>query len=416
MNKINFTHAAIEKLSCPPDKNRIYFNDSKTAGLRLQVTSAGSKSFQFQMRSAKHGVMTRTLGSYGKVSVNEARAQADALRVLVNQGENIVEAARAVKAESTLDEAFEHFLATHSRPHKKDQGEEDQRLYNALIKKALGSKRVSAITQDQVKAWHIKITQTKKQRGEGTISGTRANRALALLSSIYGNSVTYTANPCKGVKKFAEESRDRFLQPEEMNAFFTALDSPETTEIFRDFIYLAIFTGARRENILSMKWNDLDLGHTKVVNEEFVPDPRWIIPSEDAKKGKSIIIPLQPEAVAIIERRKAVSKSVFVFASHSKTGHYSEPKTSWATLCKRAGLKDLRIHDLRRTLGSYQTMTGAPAAVVGKTLGHAPGSPATAVYSRITGDAVKDSMRKALDLMHAAREVAPKVIKISGVK
>jgi integrase len=414
--KINFTHSAIEKISCPPDKKRIYVSDSKTAGLRLQVTAAGSKSFQFQMRSPKHGIMTKTIGHFGKVSVSEARDQADALRVRLNQGENIVEAAQAVKAESTLDEAFEHFLAHHARPHKKDQGKEDQLIYNALIKKALGSKRVSSITQEQVKAWHIKITNTKKQRGEGKISGTRANRALALLSSIFNNSVTYTPNPCKGVKKFSEESRERFLQPEEMAAFFDALDSPDTTEIFRDFIYLAMLTGARRENVLSMKWSDLELDHTKHIGGEFLPDPRWVIPPADTKKGKEIVIPLQPEVVAILERRKASRKSIFVLATHSATGHYAEPKTSWATLCKRAGLKDLRIHDLRRTLGSYQTMAGAPAAVVGKSLGHAAGSPATAVYARMTGDAVKDSMRKALDLMQAARGVAPKVVNISGGK
>lgn len=415
-NKINFTHAAIEKITCPPGKVRIYIGDTKTSGLRLQITASGTKTFQFQMRSAKHGVMTKTLGRFGKVSVSEARKQADDLRVSLNQGDNIEDEAKALKAESTLSEAFEHFLNSHARPHKKDKGQEDQRTYIALIKAAMGSKRVSSITNDQVKTWHVQITQTQRQRAGGTLSGVRANRALALLSSIFSNTLPYLPNPCKGIKRFSEKSRERFLQPEEISAFFIALDSVETTEIFRDFVYLSLLTGARRGNILSMRWNDIALDHTIALEDGFVPDPRWTIPPGEAKKGRAITIPLVPEAVAILERRKASRTSVFVLESNSATGHYTEPKTSWATLCKRAGLTDLRIHDLRRTLGSYQTMTGASSTVVGKTLGHAPGSPATAVYARMTGNVVKDSMQKALDLMQAARSVAPKVVNISGVK
>ena len=128
-------------------------------------------------------------------------------------------------------------------------------------------------TPDRIRKWHFDITQTPKQRGgEGLqpnsfckktssityISGSTANRALALLSTVFNQMRSNAPNPCKGVKKFPEKSRTRFLQPEELKRFFKALDAPETPEIIRDYLYLSLFTGGRRSNVLSMQWREID--------------------------------------------------------------------------------------------------------------------------------------------------------------
>ena len=90
-----------------------------------------------------------------------------------------------------------------------------------------------------------------------------------------------------------------------------------------------------------------------------------------------------------------------------------EPKGAWKTLLKRAELENVRLHDLRRTMGSYQTMTGASLTVVGKTLGH-KSQQATAVYARLNLDPVRASMEAAVDMMMASKELPDKVVNIKS--
>lgn len=93
-----------------------------------------------------------------------------------------------------------------------------------------------------------------------------------------------------------------------------------------------------------------------------------------------------------------MASSVFVFPSHGKTGHMQEPKRGWTRILERAGLDSVRLHDLRQTMGSYHTTSGASTAIVGKTLGHKNPN-CTAVYARMNLDPVRDAMEKAVALM-----------------
>jgi len=105
-------------------------------------------------------------------------------------------------------------------------------------------------------------------------------------------------------------------------------------------------------------------------------------------------IPLGEDVLSVLVERRKNTSSFFVFPGNGKTGHLVEPKTGWKRILKRAGLENLRIHDLRRTLGSWQAMTGASLPVIGKSLNHE--SPATtAIYARIDLDPVRESMQKA---------------------
>jgi integrase len=201
---------------------------------------------------------------------------------------------------------------------------------------------------------------------------------------------------------FKETSRDRFLQPSELKRFFDSLNQEDTSEILRDYILLSLFTGARRANVLSMLWTEIDLDQ-KV----------WRIPANKSKNGEAMTVPLVEEVIEIIQRRKTGAKSVFVFPGTGKSGHYMEPKRAWTTFLKRAGLNDIRIHDLRRTLGSYQTITGASSTIVGKTLGHK--SPeATAVYARLNLDPIRNSMERAVEAIKIAGAQKDNILKLQN--
>ncbi len=96
------------------------------------------------------------------------------------------------------------------------------------------------------------------------------------------------------------------------------------------------------------------------------------------------------------------TNSEWVFSSDiSKSGHFSDPKKAWQRVLNSAGIENLRLHDLRRTLGSWQAATGATTAMIGKSLGHRS-QQATAIYERLNIDPIRNTMSIATEAMFDA--------------
>ena len=137
----------------------------------------------------------------------------------------------------------------------------------------------------------------------------------------------------------------------------------------------------------------------------------WTIPHEQAKAGESIAVPLVPDAVDILKRRhESANGSPFVFASRGKSGHIIEPKTAWDRVLKRADIEDLRLHDLRRTFGSWQAASGVSLNIIGKSMGHKNQS-TTAVYARLALDPVREAVNTGTAAMMAAARAKPDAAK-----
>ena len=213
---------------------------------------------------------------------------------------------------------------------------------------------------------------------------------VALVSAMYGKALSWGLwagdNPAKGIERFKEKSRERFIQKNELPRFFEAL-AVEPNTIARDCILLCLLTGARRSNVQAMRWKELELD--KGI---------WVIP--DTKSGEKLTVPLVPMAIEILRGRED-SESEWVFPGPGRTGHLVELKNVWARIIRVAELEDLRLHDLRRTLGSWQAITGASLAVIGKSLGHKNVS-TTAIYSRLNEDPVREAMEHAVEAMLSA--------------
>src|SRR5208283_1697266 len=145
-------------------------------------------------------------------------------------------------------------------------------------------------------------------------------------------------DPTAGVKKHQEEKRERFLHVDELQGFFKALFA-EPNETLRDLLLVALLTRARKSNVMTMKWVDLDFSTCL-----------WRIP--ETKSGKPVVVPLVPAAVALLHhRRETANGSPWVFSSNrSKSGHITEVKSAWKRVKTAATLVDCRPHDLRRSL------------------------------------------------------------------
>jgi integrase len=383
-NKISFTKANIESLPLPPSGKRSTYYDNKVNGLQVRVTSSGVKTFCV-FRRLKHGNPERvTLGRFPDMTPEQARTQAIQINSLIASGVNPNDNPRALKAEITLKELFDDFLKYRQNRRGAYLAEKTKRSYRYDYGQYLerwGKKQLSMISDIDVSALHKKI---------GELHPTSANRVIALVSSLFSYAQERKffsgKNPALGIKKFPEVKRERFLGADELPAFFEAV-AQETNETLRDYILMSLLTGARRSNVMAMRWDEINFALAQ-----------WRIPM--TKNGEPQTVALSPEAINILESRKGCD-AIWVFPSHGASGHIMEPRKAWKRILDKAGISDLRIHDLRRTLGSWQAKTGASLAIVGKSLNHkSPNT--TAIYARLDLDPVRESVERATDAMFEA--------------
>lgn len=132
----------------------------------------------------------------------------------------------------------------------------------------------------------------------------------------------------------------------------------------------------------------------------------WRIPKEKFKAKRDTIIPLLDEVIVILKRRQKELDSNFVFPSPRKTikGHITEPKRAWHNLIERAGISErFTLHDLRRTIASYQAITGSSTKLIGASLGNST-EKSVAIYARLHISSVKNSMNNANNLIQLVRK------------
>ena len=456
----NFTKASIEALPLPKEGERVTFYDSKTNGLQLRVTASGIKTFCVYRWVSVEGKPERiTLGRFPALSIERARTEAMKINSAIANKENPNDAIRAQKEEKTFSQLFDLYMQRWAKPNKKSW-QDDSNNYRRYIQDytKISARKLSRITKTDIADLHASIGEDRP---------IIANRVLALISSVYGRAASWgmwnKPNPALGISKFPEKSRDRFIQSEELPVFFEAL-AMESSEQLQDYFMLLLLTGVRRSNLMEMRWEEVSFDRKE-----------WRIP--ETKNGTPQIISLddvQGVMMRIMENRKEKAKqlairSPWVFPSSGASGHLVEPRKGWERILMRAeifqligliaehegwgaektqklkyeaaanpettlakykekakalkldingvGLRDLRIHDLRRTLGSWMAGTGASSVIIGRQLNHKSPS-ATAIYSRLQQDPVKEARNKAVTAMFGAAGIneSAKIIKIKGKK
>ena len=346
-NLFNFTKTNIQSLPIPKS-GKVSYKDEKEKGLSLYITSTGIISFFVRKRI--QGKDERIIiGSFPDMSVENARKHALKIKAQIAEGCDPNENKKKMKAEITFHEMFIQFMDRYSKVFKKSW-QYDEREVNKFLQHWF-KRKASQISKQEVQQLHEKI-----HNDNGLY---QANRILERIRAIYNKAIEWGwngTNPTVGIKKFKEKSRDRFIQPDELPNFFASLEQ-ELNQTIKDYVHISILTGARKSNVLAMRWNDICFSRNE-----------WKIP--ETKNGDSLNIPLIAEAIEILKDRKLnmSSTSEYVFPGNGKKGHLQEPRKGWLRILKRAGIANLRIHDIRRTMGSYQAIAGASLSVIGGTL------------------------------------------------
>ena len=387
-----FTKAVVQSLN--PREKLYEVRDSEVRGLTLRVTPTGVKTWVL-VRWVRPNTERIKIGRWPDLSIKAAR---DAARVLIGRiatGDKPADQRRAARAESTLGELWVAYLQKHARPNKRSWRNDELQYQKHL--QGWERRRLSSITRRDVTRLRDQITAKDRPKG-GPIAG---NRVLALLSSMWGWAVReqdlQLPNPCYAVKREREVPRDRYLTAPELPSFLRGVREYKLASV-RDAVLLLLFTGQRKATVLGLRWADVDLKHRL-----------WTIPAADAKAGRAIEVPLVPEVVEILRRRRAVTKGKATAFSFPASGirHHFEKLVAVAEL-----QHGLTPHDLRRTLATWMIQTGAGMEVVGKLLGHAPQGITATVYAHVNTDQVRRALERTVRAMLAAADATEEEAKV----
>jgi integrase len=375
---MNFTAETLRALR-PPEAGVATYYDGKERGLACYVLPSGRITFFIRKYMPDRTQRRIWIGNFPDMTVQRARTAVRRVKGRIAQREDPTEEKRRAMADRTFGEGFQDYLERYAMVEKRtwkcDIWEVNRFLGHWARRKLC-----------QIRREDVMEVRERIARENGKV---QSNHIVKRISAIYNRLISWGwkgENPAAKVERFREKSRDRFVLPEECPRLLKAIyESPNGQA--RDYFLLCLMTGARRSNMLAMEWKDIDWELSL-----------WRIP--DTKNGDPLDVPLVEDAVEILkQRRNRGEKSPYVFPSQwSRSGHYASPDEAWKSVLRRAAIENLRIHDLRRTLGSYQAITGASIPIIGKTLGHRS-LRSTQIYARLFSDPVRAAMEKAKERM-----------------
>lgn len=293
-----------------------------------------------------------TLGRHGELAVEEARKHAACLIDRIKRGEDF--SAAAPEAETTVAGLAERFMRTHVEKHLKPASAEAYRtVLDKYILPALGGMRLDEVGGAEVTALHHRLRETPA----------RANAAVHLLSRMFTLAEAWELvppgrNPCLAVRRYRTRKRERFLAPEEYRRMGRALKRVEAESgIWPPAIAavrLLVLTGCRRGEILSLGWDDVDRTAGDLRLRDAKACPR--------------MVPLTRPVLGILDAIPRCEDNPWVIAGQRPGKRLTGLHHYWWPIRKRAGLADVRLHDLRHSCASRAL--GESLYTIGKLLGH----------------------------------------------
>ena len=380
----------ISKLPLPDAGNKVHY-DTEVKGFGCRVTAADARSFILNYRTRSGLERRYTIGRFPNWKTDAARKEARNLKAQIDLGGDPVAALTSMREAPTVADLCKRYEKEHLPKKRPSSQVDDQSMINNdILGSNLKNKKVAEVTFTDIDSLHRKITQGTASRKSAPY---RANRVVAVVSKMFGLSIRWgwrTDNPAKGIERNQEVKRHRYLDAKEIMNLPAALDAHEDQQA-ANIIRLLLLTGARRNEVQTMRWADLDLA-----------EGNWTKPGATTKQKTVHKVPLSAPAIQLlmeIRLQEAVSaklkkKEVSEFVFPSMDGHRVEIKSQWAEICKAAGIVGARIHDLRHTYASVLASAGLSLPVIGALLGHTQ-IQTTMRYSHLFDDPLRKATERA---------------------
>ena len=351
-SELKLTKRTVDALEV--DGKDALFWDREMAGFGVRVHATGRKAYVVQSRGPG-GPKRVTLGRHGELAVDEARKRAALIIDRIKRGEEPL--AQPPEAEPTVAGLAERFMRTHVEKHLKPGTVAAYRtVLDKYILPALGGMGLEEVGGAEVTALHHGLRDTP----------VLANRAVHLLSRMYTLAEAWELvppgrNPCLAVRRYRTRKRERFLTAEEYRRLGRALKQAESEgEIWPPAIAairLLVLTGCRRGEILNLGWADVD---------RTAGDLRL----RDAKAGPRMA-PLTAPVLRVLDAIPPQEENPWVITGQKAGAGLTGLHYYWRSIRERAGLADVRIHDLRHSYASRALALGESLYTIGKLLGHA---------------------------------------------
>jgi len=362
------------------------FRIENARGLVLHVLPSGTATWyvHYDVDIGKTRARRKLkIGRLDEVSLAQAISEAERLRPLIRQGADPVTQKLDIRKSMKFAELAAERLAK-GEPLRPGTQRDYGHVLNRDILPAIGNKPAKAIARDDI----IGILDSISARG----ANRRADTARAVISSIFGYALDrglVAANPASGLRNRHDyQPRDVVASEDDIRRLWTALDKGEAamSPPVMAIVKLALLTGQRRTEIAAARRIEIDL---------ISSPPTLTIARGRAKNRNAHRVPLSPQAAALFRQAiDAAGNSEFVFPGEHDVSHIASRSVSQAMERARAklGIKDVTMHDLRRTAGTYMSRLGVPKDVRERILNHGgsrKGSITDGVYNHYEYDAEK---------------------------
>lgn len=370
---MNLTKRYIDSLEYVGENNRRHVVwDNHLSGFGIRVYPSGRKAFilSYRVDGRKRQL---TIGNYGALTLKQGQERARRYLVEIVDGKDPLANRKKQAQAKSIKNLCALYLAD-AEENKKSWKDDKRRINNRIIPK-WGSLRVTNLSRDDIKSLHTHLKRTKPYE---------ANRMLELLSSMFsfaeqeGIIPENYPNPARKIKKAKEKKRNRWVTSEELPRLAQAI-SEEQSIYIKAVFWLYLLTGVRKKELLTLEWKNVDLSLKQIT----LPD---------TKSNRAHYLPLSEPAMQILRELPVIDNNPYVFTGHKENHHLVNIDKAWRRIRIRAEIKDVRLHDLRRTVGSMLAQAGNDLHLIGKVLNHSDIS-TTAIYARFA----QDQMRTALD-------------------
>ena len=426
----------IAALKCPPGKAQAFLRATDARGLRVRVTAAGAKSFVFESK-VNGKTLRRTIGSARDWTIDDARAEANRLRVLVDRktdprdlDRTAAETAERAKAEAeakaeadaeiqaaralTVGTAWSRYVAER-RPHWGERsyadhlsmthegGKTRRRLQGVLTKPGplapIMAMRLVGLDSKAVEAWAIEEAKTRPARVRLALRLLKAFLRWAAAEADLSDMVQPAAASAKKAREAAGKARpkDDVLERGQLSAWFGAVRGiPNATTAA--YLQTLLMTGARPGEVLALRWHDINTQWQSITIRDKVEGERqipltpyvWFLLSTLPRRNEWVFssaraISLDPKHVNRRERYHAARGTVAPVgdaAQVSESGRLMDPDKAHRQACAAANLGGLTLHGLRRSFASLTEWLEVPAGVVAQIQGHKPSATAEKHYKR----------------------------------
>ena len=354
------------------DKDYIICDD-ELAGFAVRVLPSGRRSYIAQYRIGNR-YRRMSLGAHGVLTPEKARRMAFKVLAAVKDGEDPAGERSQARKACTVKELAERFDEEHiSVRLKPGTAQEYRRNLRRFILPALGSIKVADVTRADISKFHHDLRHIPYQ----------ANRNLEVVSKMFVLAEMWGmrpdgSNPRLHIKKYPESKRERYLNQEELSELGAVLS--EVEQIGVEDIYaitairLLIFTGCRLNEIMTLKWAEVDFEN-------------GCLRLSDSKTGARVVH-LGPPALDLLANLERQLNNPWVICGKVPGTNRKEIQKFWQRIRKSAGIEDVRIHDLRHSFASNAVAQGMSLPMIGKLLGHTQVQ-TTARYAHLAADPVK---------------------------